>query len=199
MSTDISTENPEDEAGATAASATPESVAPEPVAENGFTERMTALERDIIRFKDLALRTQADFENFRKRAAREKEDAAKYANTSFLERLIPVLDNFELGLAAARTDATSSAILAGMEMVLKQMQDFLSESGVQAIDAAGQVFDPHLHEALASEPSDDVEEGKVLRQIRKGYRLRDRLIRAANVVVSTGPSIPEEAETVAES
>lgn len=199
MSTDISTENPENEAEATAASATPESVAPEPVAENGFTERMTALERDIIRFKDLALRTQADFENFRKRAVREKEDAVKYANTSFLERLIPVLDNFELGLAAARTDAAASAILAGMEMVLKQMQDFLSESGVQAIDAAGQVFDPHFHEALASEPSDDVEEGRILRQIRKGYRLRDRLIRAANVVVSTGPSIPEEAETAAES
>jgi molecular chaperone GrpE len=196
MSTDTSTET---EAEATAASATPESVAPEPVAENGFTERITALENEVTRFRDLALRTQADFDNYRKRAAREKNDAVKFANTSFLERLIPVLDNFELGLAAARTDSNASAILAGMEMVLKQMQDFLTDHGVQAIDAVGQAFDPHLHEALASEPSDDVEEGTVLRQIRKGYRLRDRLIRAANVVVSTGPSIPEEAETAAES
>lgn len=198
MSTDISTET-ETEAEATAASATPESIAPEPVADNGFTERITTLENDVTRFKDLALRTQADFDNYRKRAAREKDDAVKFANASFLERLIPVLDNFELGLAAARTDSNASAILAGMEMVLKQMQDFLADHGVQAIDAVGQVFDPHFHEALASEPSEHVEEGKVLRQIRKGYRLRDRLIRAANVVVSTGPAVPEEEEPVTES
>src|ERR1043166_7042139 len=76
---------------------------------------LTQLQGDLEKFRDLALRSQADFDNFRKRAAREKEDAIKYANTSFLDRLIPILDNFELGLNAARTGACNSPILAGMD------------------------------------------------------------------------------------
>src|SRR5277367_1262292 len=91
---------------------------------------LTQLQGDLERFRDLAMRTQADFENFRKRAARDKEDAIKYANASFLERLIPILDNFELGLNAARTGVGHSPILAGMDMVAKQLADFLTSSGV---------------------------------------------------------------------
>src|SRR2546430_2584283 len=106
------------------------------------------LQADLERFRDLALRSQADFDNFRKRAAREKEDAVKYANARFLEALIPILDNFELGLAAARADK-NSAIVAGMEMVERQLRDFLADQGVEPIDTAGKPFDPHLHEAIA--------------------------------------------------
>src|SRR5438132_9639074 len=84
---------------------------------------MAQLQGDLDRFRDLALRSQADFENFRKRAAREKEDAVKYANAAFLERLIPILDNFELGLNAARSGAENSPIIAGMDMVAKQLND----------------------------------------------------------------------------
>lgn len=146
------------------------------------------LQADLDRFRDLALRSQADFENYKKRAAREKEDAIKYANTSMLERLLPVLDNFELGLSAARGEGEKSPIFSGMNMILKQLNDFLAESGAQLIEAEGKQFDPNLHEAIAREPSAAVPEGTVLRQTRRGYRLKDRLLRPASVVVSSGPS-----------
>jgi molecular chaperone GrpE len=145
------------------------------------------MQGDLDRFRDLALRSQADFENFRKRAAREKDDAIKYANAGFLERLIPIFDNFELGLNAARTGAGHSPILAGMDMVAKQLSDFLTTSGVEPINAEGQHFDPNLHEAVAQEENAQVPEGVVIRQLRRGYKLRDRLLRPATVVVSKGP------------
>jgi len=149
---------------------------------------------DAAKYRDLALRGQAEFDNFRKRAAREKEDAIRFANSRVFESLLPILDNFELGLAAARNDAQGSSILMGLDMVFKQTQDFLADFGVTAIESVGLRFDPNLHEALAQEPSNDAVEGTVLRQVRKGYKLRDRLLRPANVVVSTGPAGPDSAE-----
>lgn len=165
----------------------PETKAPEAApAPEGDDGGLAQLQGDLERFRDLALRSQADFDNFRKRSAREREEAVKYANATLLERLIPILDNFELGLGAARQSAESSPILAGMEMVAKQISDFLTDSGVQPIDAVGQKFDPNIHEALAQEESAEVEEGHVIRQLRRGFKLKDRLIRPANVVVSKG-------------
>jgi molecular chaperone GrpE len=146
------------------------------------------LQADLDRFRDLALRSQADFENYKKRAAREKEEGIKYANSSLLERLLPIIDNFELGLSAAREESKDSPILAGMSMVLKQLLDFLNEHGAKSIDAEGEKFDPNLHEAIAREPSQNVPEGIVLRQTRRGYRLKDRLLRPSSVVVSSGPA-----------
>jgi molecular chaperone GrpE len=145
-----------------------------------------SLQADLDRFRDLALRSQADFENYKKRAVREKEEAIKYANSSLLERLIPIVDNFELGLGAARGEGESSPVLSGMSMVLKQLMDFLTEHGLQPIDATGQKFDPNLHEAIAHEPSEQFSEGVVIRQTRRGYRMRDRLLRPSSVVVSSG-------------
>lgn len=164
-----------------------ESQAPETAAgaapENGAEEKQ--LLADVERFRDLALRTQADFENYRKRAIREKEDAIKYANAALIERLIPLLDNFELGLQAARAEG-SQGVVIGFEMVAKQFQEFLTSFGVEPVEAEGKPFDPNLHEAVGHEPSETVPEGIVIRQLRKGYKLRDRLIRAANVFVSKG-------------
>jgi molecular chaperone GrpE len=145
------------------------------------------LQADLDRFRDLALRTQADFENYKKRSSREKEDAIKYANSSLLERLIAIVDNFELGLEAARAEGEKSPIFSGMSMVLKQLMDFLSDSGLQPIDAMGKKFDPNLHEAIAHEPSNEFPEGTVIRQTRRGYKLKDRLLRPSSVVVSRGP------------
>jgi len=146
------------------------------------------LQADLDRFRDLALRSQADFENYKKRAAREKEEAIKYANSSLLEKLIAIVDNFELGLEAARAEGEKSPVFSGMSMVLKQLMDFLGDSGLQPIDAAGQKFDPNLHEAIAHEPSEKVPEGTVIRQMRRGYKLKDRLLRPSSVVVSSGPA-----------
>src|SRR3989337_1908233 len=92
--------------------------------------QLNAARADAERYKDLALRTQADFDNYRKRVAREKEEAVKFANSGLLERLLPVVDNFELGLEAAKKGGDSQAILDGINMVFRQIQDFLAESGV---------------------------------------------------------------------
>ena len=169
-----------------AESTTPETPAPEASPEE--TE-LAQLQGDLLRFRDLAMRTQADFENYRKRAMREKDDAVKYANAGFLERLIPVIDNFEFGLQAARAEG-SKGVLTGFEMVAKQLYDFLASGGVEVIDSEGKPFDPNLHEALGAEESETVPEGHVLRQLRKGYKLKDRLIRPSNVFVSKGKPQP---------
>jgi molecular chaperone GrpE len=167
-------------------------------------DRITALETQLAqtkaeleKFRDLALRSSADLDNYRKRMSKEREEAIKFANSSFLERLIPILDNFEFGLEAARTASSPVSILEGMKMVQKQIQDFLSSAGIEMIDATGQHFDPQLHEAISQEESKQVPDGIVIRQLRRGYKLRDRLIRPANVVVSKGaliavPSGPTE-------
>src|SRR5213595_4252517 len=144
------------------------------------------LQADLDRFRDLALRSQADFENYKKRAAREKEEAVKYANSALLERLVTIIDNFELGLEAAKGEGDQSPIYSGMTLVLKQLNDLLSENGLQAIEAEGKKFDPNLHEAIAHEPSEFPEE-TVIRQTRRGYRFKDRLLRPARVIVSSGP------------
>jgi molecular chaperone GrpE len=144
------------------------------------------------KFRDMALRTAADFDNFRKRAAREKEDAIRYANSSLLEDLLPVLDNFELGLDAARSAPDAAAILQGLDMVSRQFRDFLAGAGVEEIATEGADFDPNLMEAVSHEPDGKIAEGRVLRRTRRGYKLRDRLLRPASVIVSKGPA-PEEA------
>jgi molecular chaperone GrpE len=159
---------------------------------NDASEQLAQLKAELDKYKDIALRAVADLDNYRKRMAREKDDAIRYANTNFLERLIPILDNFELGLQAAKAGGGQSAILDGMTMVFKQLQDFLASCGVETIEATGGHFDPKVHEAIAQEENAEIEEGVVIRQLRKGYRLKDRLIRPANVVVSKGIPVGED-------
>ena len=157
-------------------------------AERSELEDPTArLQADLDRFRDLALRSQADFENYKKRAAREKEEAIKYANSSLLERLVAIVDNFELGLDAAKGEGEQSPVYSGMTLVLKQLNDFLAENGLQPIEAEGKQFDPNLHEAIAHQAS-HLPEGTIIRQTRRGYRFKDRLLRPSQVVVSSGPA-----------
>ncbi len=155
-------------------------------------EQLGQLKMELEKYKDIALRSVADLDNYRKRMAREKDDAIRYANANFLERLIPILDNFDLGLQAAKAGGSQSVVIDGMTMVFKQLQEFLASCGVETIDATGEHFDPNLHEAIAQEENAEVEEGVVIRQLRKGYKLKDRLIRPANVVVSKGVPVGED-------
>lgn len=140
------------------------------------------------KFRDLALRTAADFDNFRKRAAREKEDSIRYANTSLLGDLLPLIDNFELGLEAAKSAPHAEAILQGLGMVARQFRDFLASAGLEEVPTEGAVFDANVMESVGHENSDTVPEGQVLRSTRRGYKLRDRLLRPASVFVSQGPA-----------
>ena len=141
------------------------------------------------KWKDVAARAQADLDNFRKRMAREKSEAIQYANRSLLEQLLPIIDNFEMGLKAATlAEGEGSVILQGMSMVFKQIGDFLSDQGVETIPSDGVPFDPNIHEALKQESSETVPEGVVIYTLRRGYRLKERILRAANVVISSGPA-----------
>lgn len=160
--------------------------------EESISEESTTPAEEIERWKDLAARSQAEFDNYRKRMARERTEAIIYANRSLLEQLLPVIDNFEMGLRAAKeSEGESSMILQGMSMVHKQLDDFLAEQGVEVIPSEGLPFDPNLHEALKQECSDEVAPGHVIYTMRRGYRLKDRILRAANVVVSSGPAANE--------
>jgi molecular chaperone GrpE len=168
-------------------SAQSQASSPEPAGGANSEDAMAGLQADLDRFRDLALRSQADFENYKKRAMREKEDAVRYANSALLQRLVSVLDNFELGLAAAKTEGDQSPIYSGMVLVQKQLNDLLAENGLEPIEAEGKKFDPNLHEAIGHEPSQSPE-GTVIRQARRGYRFNDRLLRPARVIVSSGPA-----------
>jgi len=148
----------------------------------GEMDPYAELEADVLKWKELAVRTAADLDNFRKRSAREREEAIRYANQGLLEELLPVIDNFEMGMLAASQDK-SSMIYIGMDMVRRQLNDFLSNLGVTEIPAEGKVFDPNVHEAISEEACDAALDGKVLRVNRRGFMLRDRLLRPAVVVV----------------
>ena len=143
--------------------------------------------KEAAHWKDLAARNQAELDNYRKRMAREKSDAIKFANGSLLSELLPVIDSFQMGLTAAINEDPDSIISKGMEMVQKQLEEFFSSQGAVAISSVGKEFDPNLHEAISQESSDKVPNGHIITEIRKGYTLNDRLLRAANVIVSKGP------------
>jgi molecular chaperone GrpE len=160
----------------------------EPFAPAVSPEEAVALREQAAKateYRDQLLRMAADLENYKKRAAREKQEAIKFANEALLERLIPVLDNFEMALAAAGAANTSvESLRSGVQMIAQQLKSTMADAGLQEIDATGHPFDPNFHEALSQQESPDVPEGNVLQQIRKGYRLRERLIRPASVIVA---------------
>jgi len=139
---------------------------------------------------DRLLRTTADFDNFRKRATREKQEAIRYANESLLAKLVTVLDNFDMAMAATANAQAGAAqsLQEGVGMIHQQFKAVLTEAGLEEVDATGKMFDPNLHEAVSQQESADVPEGTVVMQLRKGYKLRDRLIRAATVIVAKQPS-----------
>ena len=146
---------------------------------------------------DRLLRTTADFENFKKRAAREKIDSAQYASASLIQKLLPVLDNFEMALAAAQT-ATSArkagapadegklaSLQSGVQMVQQQLKNALVETGLEEIDATGKPFDPNLHQAIQQVQTDEHPPMTVVQEVERGFTLKDRVVRPATVIVST--------------
>lgn len=136
------------------------------------------------------LRMTADFDNFKKRAARERQDAIKFANEDLLEKLIPTLDNFDMAMSAANSagGTANDSLKTGIAMVFSQLKSTLQNAGLEEVDASNQPFDPNWHEAVSQQESADVPEGQVLQQLRKGYKLRDRLIRPATVIVAKKPA-----------
>lgn len=151
---------------------------------------LTDLEKaqaEAAEMKSRYLRSVADMENYRKRIAREKQDIIRSAAANVIESLLPVLDNMKLGLQAAEHHPEAKEVTFGFKMVDDQLKKSLSEQGLEELVPDGEIFDPNLHECIAHQASNDVEEDRIIQTVRAGYRLNDRLIRAANVIVSSGP------------
>lgn len=160
-------------------------------------EKLKADAAQVAEWKDKCFRVAADLDNFRKRAAREKIETSKYATQQLLARLLPTIDNFEAALQhadAAAGSATVNSLIDGLKMTLAQLHTVLRDAGVEVVNAEGQHFDPQWHEAVQHIESDAHPAGKVIQQLRKGYKLSDRLLRPATVVVSKGkPELHESA------
>lgn len=172
--------------------------APEPVTNATPTPPLAADQLETLRAQaaqaganwDRYLRAVADLDNYRKRAAREKGEAAQAAVESLLGKLLPVLDNFEMALAAAADPTTTvESLRSGVTLIQGQLRQALAEAGLEEINALGQPFDPNVHEAVSQLESAEVPESHVLHQLRKGYRLRGRLLRPASVVVARPPTV----------
>jgi molecular chaperone GrpE len=151
------------------------------------TERLTAELQDA---HDKYLRLYAEFENYKKRVSKDKEELVKYGNEKLLHELLPVIDHLEMALKHASNDA-SSGLVQGVEITLKELKKTLQKFGITEIAADGQAFDPLIHHAMAQVERDDVAENTVIEEYRKGYMLNEKVIRAAMVAVSKKP-IKEE-------
>jgi len=165
--------------------------------EDALAEQLAVARKEAADNRQHYLRAMADLDNYRKRAAREKDEIRQYGSTKVLEDLMPTLDNLALGLNAAKQPGTDpKTIVNGVEMVLAQLKGALANHGLKELNPLGQPFDPHQHEAISHMASPDVPAEHVLVVVRTGYTLNGRLLRPASVVVSSGVPAPE-AETKA--
>ena len=174
-----------DETGAEeAAEETPDPEgAAEPGAQAPAGSKEKAVQEKVAALEDKVKRQMAEFDNFRKRTAKEKEQMFSMGEKSVIEKMLPIVDNFERGLAAVPESEKDSAIVSGMEMVYKQLMKQLEDLGVKPIEAVGKEFDPNFHNAVMQVESDEFETGIVAQEFQKGYTYHDMVIRHSMVGV----------------
>lgn len=167
----------------------------DPEAADGDTllAKYRELEDELSETQERVLRTAADAENFKKRLQREKEEQTRYANESLMRELLPVIDNLERALEHSEAGADQGGLLEGLNMTLKGFIDTLTRFGCTPVEAAGKPFDPNFHEAVSQEESADHEPNTVLRELQKGYMLKERLLRPAMVLVAKRTSQEDNA------
>ena len=163
-------------AGEESSSETPENKAPASVKEKALIEKVTALE-------DKVKRQMAEFDNFRKRTTKEKDQMFSMGEKNVIEKMLPVVDNFERGLAAIPEEEKGGALASGMEMIYKQLYKQLEDLGVKPIEAVGKEFDPNFHNAVMQVASEEYESGYVAQEFLKGYTYHDTVIRHSMVGV----------------
>lgn len=156
---------------------------------------LETLRQELEGAKDRALRLQAELENYRKRVRREMDDERRYAQLPLLKELLPVIDNIGRALQAAEKKTDGAGLLAGVKLVAQQLDGVLGRHHCQRIEALHQPFDPHLHEAILQQPSPDHPAGTVLNVTQEGYQLHDRVVRPAQVIVSTTPPAGDRTST----
>ena len=150
-------------------------------------EALEAKTREAEEHRDRYLRAAAEFDNARKRAARERDEYTRYANESLLRELLPVLDNFERALQSSRNEPTAAAVTAGVELIQRELLRVLEKFGVTSFTSVGQPFDPEKHEAIARVPARGQDEGTVVDETARGYLLNGRVLRPAMVTVASSP------------
>jgi len=167
-----------------------------PAGHEALERELASLKEEKASLDDRYVRLQADFDNHRKRTLREKQEALSYGHENVVKDLLPVVDNLERAIehASASSGADFEGMLQGVELVRRELLAVLAKHGVSSIEAEGEVFDPNLHEALAQMEDEKVPAGRIGRMLQKGYRLRDRLLRPARVMVSKGPGEPPQAD-----
>jgi molecular chaperone GrpE len=143
-------------------------------------------EKELAEHREAMLRMQAEMENLRKRLIRDQERSRKFALERVMADLLPVIDSLERGLAADRDVATVESLLEGKSLILKMLGKTLEDHGLERVDPLGEAFNPELHEAMTLQPSDEYPENTVMEVLQKGFRLNERLLRPAMVVVSSG-------------
>jgi molecular chaperone GrpE len=143
---------------------------------------LSEVERQRDEYLDLLQRTKADFENYRKRAARDQERLVAHAHERLVRELLPVLDDLERTLEAAERHE-EAALVEGVRLVERSLRKALEKEGLKEIETEGP-FDPHVHEAVLTQPADDAEQGAVLEVMQRGYRLGDKVVRPARVIVA---------------
>jgi molecular chaperone GrpE len=151
--------------------------------ESAGSPATSELQARIESLEDALLRAKADYQNFQRRATTERIDAVRYANAELMRSLLNAMDDFDRTLAASN-DATVDAIVAGVRLVYENLQKALTDNGLEIIEARGKTFDPAIHQALMQQPSDECAPGTVIEQVTRGYRLRDRVLRPARVIVA---------------
>jgi len=156
-------------------------------------ERIAALEAELAESKDALLRAKAELDNYRKRASREIVETRNAAKANALASILSVYDHFRMAMDAAEKSDDMAVLKQGMVMIAREFDKAMEDAGVQVLDALGSKFDPNLHEAVGKKNSDE-EEGTVIEQWRCGYKLGERLLRPASVVVSDGPAAGPESE-----
>jgi len=157
--------------------------------ERDFEAEVAAAKAEAAANYERFLRASADFDNFRRRTVREKDELRTIATARVLEDIFPVLDTLALAIdAAKKPNADVKSLVGGVDMVLAQLKSALGGHGLKEINPVGQPFDPHQHEAISHQPSADVKDEHVLTVVRTGYLLNGRLLRPAAVVVSSGPA-----------
>jgi molecular chaperone GrpE len=152
--------------------------------EDPAADQLRQLSEERDQLKDQLLRARAEFENFRKRKAREAEEMRKRASEELIRELLPVVDHLEMALS--HVEDKDSGLAKGVEMVVRQFAALLSARGLSPIPSVGERFDPNVHEALTQQPSDEHPEGFVMNEFQRGYRLGEFVLRPAKVVVSSG-------------
>ena len=163
----------------------------EPAAPETPEEKVEKLEKALLEMEDKRLRLLAEMENQRKRAVKDMEAVRYNTMTDTLHPFFQVFDHFSMAVAATETTTNMQSLLEGMKMIRAEFDRAFSELGIERIDATGKDFDPNTQEAMSQEPSDTVPAGKVIRQWSFGYKMGDRLLKPANVVVSSGPAEKE--------